>query len=121
MTNQEPIYVVATHNDGRDDYTGDAYAIKFNGKQEAEKFLHTEPAPYDSRVREMMNEDQFLATWTKPAEEFTEGVANDLGYVWDNDYKCWCGIGVYSIDDYQNNKEWFDSEVDIEAVDVAGF
>ena len=62
MTNQEPIYVVATHD---------------------------------------------------------EGVANDLGYVWDNDYKCWCGIGVYSIDDYQNNKEWFDSEVDIEAVDTA--
>lgn len=119
MTNQEPIYVVATHDDGRDDYTGDAYAIKFYNKQEAEKFLHAVPSPYDSRVREMINESQFLATWTKPAEELTEGVANDLGYDWNNDCKCWCGICTYKIDDYRNNKEWFDSEVDIEAVDTA--
>lgn len=53
------IYVVATHNDGRDGYTGDAYAIKFSSKQEAEKFLHEKPAPYDTRTRQMLTEDQF--------------------------------------------------------------
>lgn len=110
------IYVVASHNDGRDDYTGDAYAIKFRGKQEAEKFLHEKPAPYDTRTRQMMTEDQFLAAWTMPAEAYSEGVANDLGYFWNAYYNCWVGISVYEIDDYRNNKKWFDSEVDIAAL-----
>lgn len=117
MYNQKPIYVVATHNDDRDDYTGDAYAIRFYSKQEAEKFLYAKPAPYDSRTRQMMTEDQFLAVWTMPDKAYTEGAANDLGYVWDDYYNCWIGIGVYEIDDYQNNTELFDSEVDIDALD----
>lgn len=107
------IYVVAAHNDGRDDYTGDAYAIKFHSKQEAEKLLREKPAPYDTRTRQMLTEDQFLTAWTLPADAYTESAANDLGYVWDADYGRYIGIGVYEFNDYQNNKQWFDSETDI--------
>lgn len=112
------IYVVTSHDDGRDDYTGDSYAIKFHDKQEAEKFLREKPAPYDTRKRQMLTEDQFLTAWTLPADAYTESAANDLGYFWNAYYNCWVGISVYEIDDYRNNKKWFDSEVDIAALQL---
>lgn len=107
------IYVVAAHSDGQDDYTGDSYAIRFNNKQEAEKFLRAKDAT-DTRTRQMMTEKQFLSAWTLPADDYTEGAANDLGYVWDAGYNRYIGIGVYEFSDYQNSKEWFDSEFDVD-------
>ena len=53
-------YVVNTADDG-----SDAYAVKFGDKAEAEKYLHTEQ--YNFRERELLTENEFLATWAKTA------------------------------------------------------
>ena len=80
------------------DYGSDAFAVKFNDKAEAEKYLHTEQ--YDFRERQLMAEDQFLAEWSKPADAYdSEEEAFEDGYVWDDGYGRWLEISVNDLDD----------------------
>lgn len=81
-------YVINTATDG-----SDAFAVKFDDKAEAEKYLHTEQR--DFRERQLMTEDQFLATWSKPAEAYaSEEDANQDGYAWDDDFERWLEIPI---------------------------
>ena len=83
-------YVVNTADDG-----SDAYAVQFNDKTEAEKYLHTER--YNFRERELLTEDKFLATWAKPAEAYaSEEDASQDGYAWDDGFERWMEIPVKS-------------------------
>lgn len=71
----------------------DTYAVKFNGKAEAEEYLHTEQ--YDFRERQLMTEGQFLEEWSKPADAYaSEGDASQDGYVWDDGFERWMEIPV---------------------------
>lgn len=79
-------YVVNTADDG-------AYAVKFDDKTEAEKYLHTEQ--YNFRERTLLTEGQFLADWSKPAEAYGgEEDASQDGYVWDDDFERWLEIPI---------------------------
>lgn len=81
-------YVINTATDG-----SDAFAVKFDDKAEAEKYLHTEQR--DFRERQLMTEDQFLATWSKPADAYaSEEDAGQDGYVWDDQHDRWTNIDV---------------------------
>ena len=81
-------YVVNTADDG-----SYAYAVKFGDKAEAEKYLHTEQ--YNFRERELLTENEFLATWTKPADAYaSEEYASQDGYVWDDGFERWLEIPV---------------------------
>ena len=94
MTEEETTYyVVNTADDG-----SDAFAVKFDNKAEAEEYLHTEQ--YNFRERELLAEDQFLAQWTKPAEDYDgEEEASEDGYVWDDQLGRWLEIPVNDWDD----------------------
>lgn len=81
-------YVVNTADDG-----SDAYAVKFDDKAEAEKYLNTEQ--YNFRDRELMTEDKFWAEFSKPADAYAsdEEAAED-GYAWDDYHDRWTDIDV---------------------------
>lgn len=57
-------YVVNTAEEG-----SDAFAVKFNDKEEAEEYLHTEQ--YDFRERELLTEKEFFATWSRSRSSAT--------------------------------------------------
>lgn len=81
-------YVVNTADDG-----SDAFAVKFNDKAEAEKYLNTEQ--YNFRERELLTENEFLEEWTKPADAYIseeEAAVDDC--VWDDSYERWLEIPV---------------------------
>lgn len=81
-------YVVNTADDG-----SDAYAVKFNEKEEAEKYLNTEQ--YNFRERELLAEDEFLDKYSKPADAYqNEEEAAEDGYVWDDQHDRWTNINV---------------------------
>lgn len=81
-------YVVNTADDG-----SDAYAVKFDDKAEAEKYLHTEQ--YDFRERQLMTEDKFWDEYSKPADAYaSEEDASQDGYVWDDKFERWLEIPV---------------------------
>ncbi|KNZ37376.1 hypothetical protein [Lactobacillus delbrueckii] len=81
-------YVVNTADDG-----SDAFAVKFNDKEEAEDYLHTEQR--DFRERTLLTESQFLADWSKPADAYaSEEDASQDGYVWDDKFERWLEIPV---------------------------
>lgn len=90
MTNKENItyYVVNS-----DEVGSDAYAVKFDDKEDAEEYLHTEQ--YDFRERQLMSENQFLADWSKPADAYaSEEDASQDGYVWDDSFERWLEIPI---------------------------
>lgn len=71
----------------------DVFAVKFDDKAEAEEYLHTEQC--DFRERTLLTESQFLATWSKPAEDYaSEEDANQDGYVWDDGFERWLEIPI---------------------------
>ncbi|MBT9018619.1 hypothetical protein BTI91_04255 [Lactobacillus delbrueckii subsp. bulgaricus] len=73
----------------------DTYAVKFDDKAEAEKYLHTEQ--YNFRERALLTEGQFLVDWSKPAEAYAdEEDANQDGYAWDDQHDRWTNIDVVS-------------------------
>ncbi len=79
-------YVVNTADDG-----SDTYAVKFDDKAEAEKYLRTEQ--YNFRERELLTEKEFWATWSKPADAYAnEEDASQDGYVWDDQHNRWTNI-----------------------------
>ena len=81
-------YVVNTADDG-----SDAFAVKFNDKVEAEKYLHTEQ--YNFRERELLDEDEFWAEYSKPADAYSsDAEAEEDGYAWDDEHGCWTDIDV---------------------------
>lgn len=81
-------YVVDTKDDG-----SDAYAVKFDSKEEAEEYLHTEQC--DFRERTLLTNDQFLADWSKPVEAYaSEEDASQDGYVWDDGFERWMEIPI---------------------------
>lgn len=85
---EETTYYVVNTADG-----SDAYAVKFDDKAEAEKYLHTEQCNF--RERQLMIEDQFLADWSKPADAYaSEEDAGQDGYVWDGEFERWLEIPV---------------------------
>lgn len=88
LEEQTTYYVVNTADDG-----SDAYAVKFNDKEEAEKYLNTEQ--YNFRERELLTEDQFWTEYSKPADAYAsdEEAAED-GYAWDDEHDCWTDIDV---------------------------
>lgn len=80
-------YYVVNTNDAGDD----TFAVKFDDKEEAEKYLHTEQ--YDFRERKLLTESQFLANWSKPAEAYAnEEDASQDGYAWDDGFERWLEI-----------------------------
>ena len=86
-------YVVNTADDG-----SDAFAVKFNDKAEAEKYLHMEQ--YNSRERELMTEDKFWDEYSKPADSYaSEEEAAEDGYAWDDYHDCWTDIDVVSSEE----------------------
>lgn len=89
LTEEETTYyVVNTAEDG-----SDAFAVKFDDKEEAEKYLNTEEN--DFRERELLTENEFWATWSKPAEAYaSEEDANQDGYAWDDDFERWLEIPI---------------------------
>ena len=83
-------YVVNTADDGMD-----AFAVKFDGLEDAEKYLNTEENNF--RERELLTEKEFLATWSKPADDYaSEEDASQDGYVWDDDFERWLEIPIKS-------------------------
>ena len=83
-------YVVNTADDG-----SDAFAVKFGNLKDAEKYLNTEENNF--RERELLTENEFLVTWTKPAKAYiSEEEASEDGYVWDDDYQRWFEIDICS-------------------------
>lgn len=86
-------YVVNTTDDG-----SDAYAVKFDDKEGAEEYLHTEQ--YDFRERELITEDQFWAEYSKPADAYaSEEEAAEDGYAWDDYHDRWTDIDVVDPED----------------------
>lgn len=80
--------VVNTADDG-----SDAFAVKFDDKAEAEKYLHTEQ--YNFRERTLLTEEQFLADWSKPADAYAgEEDASQDDYVWDDGFERWLEIPI---------------------------
>lgn len=81
-------YVVNTADDG-----SDAFAVKFERLEGAEKYLNTEENNF--RERELLTEKEFWATWSKPADAYaSEEDASQDGYVWDDDFERWLEIPV---------------------------
>ncbi|MHA7078677.1 hypothetical protein [Lactobacillus delbrueckii] len=81
-------YVVNTADDG-----SDAFAVKFDSLEGAEKYLNTEENNF--RERELLTENEFWATWSKPADAYaSEEDANQDGYVWDDDFERWLEIPI---------------------------
>ena len=81
-------YVINTANDG-----SDAFAVKFDDKAEAGKYLYTEQ--YNFRERELLAEDEFWDKYSKPADAYQneEEAAGD-GYAWDDYHDRWTNINV---------------------------
>lgn len=81
-------YVVNTADDG-----SDAFAVKFDSLEGAEKYLNTEENNF--RERELLTEKEFWATWSKSADAYAseEGASQD-GYVWDDDFERWLEIPI---------------------------
>lgn len=81
-------YVVNTADDG-----SDAFAVKFDSLEGAEKYLNTEENNF--RERELLTEKEFWATWSKPADAYaSEEDAGQDGYVWDDKFERWLEIPV---------------------------
>ena len=81
-------FVVNTADDG-----SDAFAVKFNSLEGAEKYLNTEENSF--RERELLTDQEFLADWSKPAEAYgSEEEAAEDDCVWDDDYEWWLEIPV---------------------------
>ena len=81
-------YVVNTADDG-----SDAFAVKFDSLEGAEKYLNTEENNF--RERELLTEKEFWATWSKPAEAYaSEEDASQDRYVWDDKFERWLEIPV---------------------------
>ncbi|GHV97757.1 hypothetical protein lacNasYZ03_10620 [Lactobacillus nasalidis] len=88
LTEETTYYVVNATDDG-----SDAFAVKFDGKAEAEEYLRTEQC--DFRELQLLTEDQFLSDWSKPAEAYgSEEDASQDGYVWDDGFERWMEIPV---------------------------
>lgn len=81
-------YVVNTADDG-----SDAFAVKFNDLESAEKYRDTQENNF--RERELLTEKEFLADWSKPAEAYEneEAAAGD-GYVWDDQLGRWLEVDI---------------------------
>ncbi|MCT3466128.1 hypothetical protein EFR21_03125 [Lactobacillus delbrueckii subsp. bulgaricus] len=81
-------YVVNTAEDG-----SDAFAVKFNDKEEAEEYLHTEQ--YDFRERTLLTEEQFWSEYSKAVNAYAseEEAAGD-GYAWDDQHNRWTNIDI---------------------------
>lgn len=76
----------------------DTHALRFDNLKEAKEFLHTEECNF--RERELLTENEFLATWTKPADAYSsEEEAAEDGCVWDDSYGRWLEISVKDLDD----------------------
>lgn len=71
----------------------DTHALRFDNLKEAKEFLHTEEC--DFRERELLTENEFLATWTKPADAYSsEEEAAEDSCAWDDSYGRWLEIPV---------------------------
>ena len=82
-------YVVNTADDG-----SDAFAVKFDSLEGAEKYLYnTEKNNF--LERELLTENEFWGTWSKPADAYaSEEDANQDGYAWDDDFERWLEIPI---------------------------
>jgi hypothetical protein len=81
-------YVVNTADDG-----SDAFAVKFDSLEGAEKYLNTEENNF--RERELLTEKEFWATWSKPAEAYaSEEDASQDEYAWNDEFERWLEIPV---------------------------
>ncbi|MCT2876149.1 hypothetical protein EFM17_00665 [Lactobacillus delbrueckii] len=83
-------YVVNSPDDGD---LHDTFAVKFENLKDAEKYRDTQENNF--RERELLTENEFLATWTKPADAYSsEEEAAEDDCVWDDDYERWLEIPV---------------------------
>ena len=81
-------YVVNTADDG-----SDAFAVKFDNLEDAEKYRDTQEN--NSRERELLTEKEFLTNWSKPAESYdSEESASEDGYVWDDQLGRWIEVDI---------------------------
>lgn len=81
-------YVVNTADNG-----SDAFAVKFDSLECAEKYLNTEENNF--RERELLTEMEFLATWSKTADAYaSEEDASQDGYVWNTELGRWLEIPI---------------------------
>ena len=96
LTKENTTYYVVTAPDNGDLYG--TFALRFEDLKEAKGYLHTEVC--DFQEMELLTENEFLATWTKPADTYSgEEEASEDGYVWDDQLGRWLEIPVSDFDD----------------------